>query len=74
MSTTIQNKSFNLAGYLDLRNNFQKLKETAKKSIFGVYFILNKHFNPSSFLIILFSIIELLQLISFSFYPHLQSA
>ena len=74
MSTTIQNKSFNLAGYLDLRNNFQKLKETAKKSIFGVYFILNKHFNPSSFLIILFSIIELLQLMSFSFYPLLQSA
>ncbi len=74
MSTTIQNKSFNLAGYLDLRNNFQKLKENIKKSIFGVYFILNKHFNPNIYLVIIFSIIELLQLMSFSFYPLLQSA
>lgn len=37
MSTTIPNKSFNLAGTLDLRTNFAKLKETIKKAIFGVF-------------------------------------
>ena len=74
MSTTIPNKSFNLAGTLDLRTNFAKLKETIKKAIFGVFFILNKNFDPNIMLIVIFSSIEIIQLMSFSFYPLLYSS
>ena len=76
MSQTLYQGSFKLN---NINNNneksqFKKYFKNIKISIFGVFYILIKNFNPNLSIIIILSIIENLQLFVFSFHPLLISS
>lgn len=65
-STTLNGNLKKQSEELTQQNSFiTKIKE----SIFGVYYILLKEEQQSFFALILFSLIEFLQILSFSFHP-----
>ena len=56
------------------KSNFDKIKLSLKTSIFGVLYTLTKDHNPNIIFVIILSLIEHLQLLSFLFHPSLHSS